>query len=244
MQLCGDDTLKNIVIVTTMWSEVAPSKGAAREVQLKTNDKFFKPALDKQAQMLRHDNTIESAQAILQTIMHNHPIPLKVQEEVVDQNKPIGDTDAAHELNREIEEKTRQFESQIRKLQQEMNDAITQKDEEQKEILAEQRKDLEERLRRERMDQEKLMSNFKKSNEELEAKMQEMQKQYDEERSRLERQLSYAKTQDEVDRLKAELVKLQDQGFFGQIGKGMDSAVAAVGRGVDNAVGAVKRFFS
>jgi len=62
-KLCGDDTLKNIVIVTNMWGEVGQAKGQMREAELK--NKFFKPTLDKGAQMLRHDNTVESAHNIL-----------------------------------------------------------------------------------------------------------------------------------------------------------------------------------
>jgi hypothetical protein len=145
-ELCGENALKNVVIVTTMWSEVTQATGADREVQLKTNDKFFKPALDKQAQMLRHNNTIESAQAILRAIMHNHPISLKVQEEVVDQHKPIGDTGAAHELNREMEEKMRLLEEERRKAQEEKDRAIKEQERRQKEEL---RRAHEERLRME-----------------------------------------------------------------------------------------------
>jgi hypothetical protein len=61
-KLCGDDTLKNVVIVTNTWSEVGQAKGEMREAELK--NKFFKPALDKGAQMLRHDNTVQSAHNI------------------------------------------------------------------------------------------------------------------------------------------------------------------------------------
>jgi len=54
----GDDTLKHIVIVTNMWGEVSPAKGVMREAELK--NKFYKQALDRGAQILRHDNTVES----------------------------------------------------------------------------------------------------------------------------------------------------------------------------------------
>jgi len=62
-KLCGDDTLKNVVIVMNMWGEVGQAKGKMREAELK--NKFFKSALNKGAQMLCHDNTVESAHNIL-----------------------------------------------------------------------------------------------------------------------------------------------------------------------------------
>ena len=62
--LWGDETLKNVAIVTNMWSRVELEVGKERETQLMSKDIFFKPALDNGAQMARHGNTISSAQGI------------------------------------------------------------------------------------------------------------------------------------------------------------------------------------
>ena len=70
-KLCGDETLKNVLIVTTMWGAVEPSIGDAREKELTTNDLLFKPVLDKGARMLRHDNTPGRAQDIVRSVMRN-----------------------------------------------------------------------------------------------------------------------------------------------------------------------------
>jgi hypothetical protein len=75
-QLCGDTTLKNVVIVTNMWGEVSEEMGIAREVELANNDKFFKPALAKGAQMLRYANNPESVRNVLHAIINNHPLSL------------------------------------------------------------------------------------------------------------------------------------------------------------------------
>ncbi|KAJ7928770.1 hypothetical protein B0H13DRAFT_1966108, partial [Mycena leptocephala] len=45
--LCGDDALKNVVIVTNMWGKVGREEGEAREAKLAADDRFFKLALDK-----------------------------------------------------------------------------------------------------------------------------------------------------------------------------------------------------
>jgi len=117
-KLCGDDTLKNVVIVTNMWGEVGQAKGEMREAELK--NKFFKPALDKGAQMLRHDNTVESAHNILRHIIQNHPLPLKIQRELVDEKKDIGQTDAAQEVESQIQELVQRHQAEIKTLQEEM----------------------------------------------------------------------------------------------------------------------------
>ena len=117
-KLCGDDTLKNVVIVTNMWGEVGQAKGEMREAELK--NKFFKPALDKGAQMLRHGNTVESAHNILRHIIQNHPLPLKIQRELVDEKKDIGETAAAQEVESQIHELIQKHQTEMKQLQEEM----------------------------------------------------------------------------------------------------------------------------
>jgi len=68
-RLCGESTLRNIVIVTNMWGEVDPQVGEAREAKLK--DTFFKPVLDKGAQIARNENTVTSAHRIIRLILND-----------------------------------------------------------------------------------------------------------------------------------------------------------------------------
>ena len=108
-RLCGDHTLKNVVIVTNMWGEVSLEKGEVREQELKTNSKFFKNTIDKGAVIVRHDNTIDSAREILRGIMNKQPIVLRIQDEMINHGRNITETRAAKELRRDImEEENRQ----------------------------------------------------------------------------------------------------------------------------------------
>jgi len=43
-ELCGDSTLKNVILVTNMWGDVSGSVGEARERELARE--FFKPVLE------------------------------------------------------------------------------------------------------------------------------------------------------------------------------------------------------
>ena len=72
-ELCGDDTLKDVVIVTHMWGEVSWEIGEAREAKLASNDLFFRPVLEKRGQFFQHDDTLGSANAILHLLVWNNP---------------------------------------------------------------------------------------------------------------------------------------------------------------------------
>ncbi|KIL67658.1 hypothetical protein M378DRAFT_73626 [Amanita muscaria Koide BX008] len=127
-ELCGDDSLKNVLIVTNMWGEVDLQVGLARENELSSKDIFFKPALDKGAQSLRHNNTIESAHNIIRQVMRNPPVTLQIQEELVDQKKDISETAAGIELTKELREQAEKHREAIVELQREMRGTCTVKD--------------------------------------------------------------------------------------------------------------------
>ena len=118
-KLCGENTLRNVVIVTNMWGEVDRSVGESREAELRGGDDFFKPALERGAQMARHENTALSAQGIIRLILHNHPLPLRIQEELVTEGKGVINTDAGGELNQELNAQIKKNEEHVHALKEE-----------------------------------------------------------------------------------------------------------------------------
>ncbi|KIL67665.1 hypothetical protein M378DRAFT_102256 [Amanita muscaria Koide BX008] len=173
-QLCGDDNLKNVLIVTNMWGEVDPQVGLAREKELSSTDIFFKPALDKGAQFLRHDNTIESAYNIIRQVMKNHPNTLQIQEELVDQKKDISETAAGIELNKELHEQAERHRKEIVELQKEMREAIKAKDEETRQELEIETRKLQQDMERIQRDSSTLAENYNLEKAKMEAHMKEM----------------------------------------------------------------------
>ncbi len=123
-ELCGDSTLRNVVIVTNMWGEVSKEVGEAREAELAKEDIFFKPVLDKGALMSRHENMRDSAYGILRKIIGNHPLTLQIQTELVDQKKDISQTAAGAQLNRELMEQIQKHKNEMLVLQNEMRGGI------------------------------------------------------------------------------------------------------------------------
>ncbi|KIL67674.1 hypothetical protein M378DRAFT_159507 [Amanita muscaria Koide BX008] len=173
-ELCGDDNLKNVLIVTNMWGEVDPQVGLARENELSSKDIFFKPALEKGAQFLRHENTTESAYNIIRQVMKNHPVTLRIQEELVDQKKDISETAAGIELNKELHEQAERHRKEIVELQKEMREAINAKDEETRRELEIETRKLQQEMERIQRDSSTLAENYNLEKAKLEAHMKEM----------------------------------------------------------------------
>ncbi|KAF5329409.1 hypothetical protein D9619_009144 [Psilocybe cf. subviscida] len=173
-QLCGESTLGNVVIVTNMWSEVSEDVGSAREAELVSDDLFFKPVLSKGAQMLRHDNTPASAHAILSRIIDNHPLPLQIQRELVDEKMDIADTAAGEELNRELKIQLEKHKQEMKMLQEEMQEAIREKDEETRRELETATSKLEKEMARVQSDSQNLVSQYMEEKNDLEKRVQDL----------------------------------------------------------------------
>lgn len=118
--MCGDQALCNVVIVTSMWEKVTREVGDAREQELESD--FFKPALDKGAQFLRHEDTTESTHKIIRAILGKERVPLRIQEEIADEGKQIDETIAGKELRRELDEQVKKRREQLQDLQEMLNE--------------------------------------------------------------------------------------------------------------------------
>ena len=183
-ELCGDTTLKNVILVTNMWGEVSRDIGEAREDEL-TND-FFKPVLDKGAQMARHHNTAQSAHDIIRRIMKNRPVALQIQRELVDEHKDIVDTAAGEVINQELKEQIRKHQVELRMVQEEMMQAMKERDEEARQELEEESRKLQEEMERIKKDSEGMASNYAEEKERMETKMKQMEREAKRERERTE----------------------------------------------------------
>ena len=157
-ELCGDSTLRNVVLVTNMWAEVSQEDGEEREEELITN--FFKPVLDKRAQIARHYNTVESAHDIIRRIIRNRPAALQIQRELVDEGKDIVDTAAGEAVNKELNEQIRRHRAEMQTIKEEMEKAMKDKDEETRRELEEETRKLQDHIDRTRGDLATMTSRY------------------------------------------------------------------------------------
>ena len=72
-QLCSEETLRNVIIVTHSPGSDDSSIDEACQTLLCTSDMFFKSALALNARMSRHDGSRESAMDILDLILKDDP---------------------------------------------------------------------------------------------------------------------------------------------------------------------------
>ena len=183
-ELCGDEALKNVVLVTNMWGEVTPDVGEARENEL--SSKFFKPVLNLGGKMDRHHNTVQSTYDIIRNIVKNRPVVLQIQRELVDEHKNIADTAAGEAVNRELNEQMERHQTELKSVQEEMMLALGEKDEEARQELEEEKNKLREQLERIKRDSEGMASNYAAEKERMRAKMRAMDREAEKERQWVE----------------------------------------------------------
>lgn len=194
-KLCGEKCLQNVVIVTNMWGEVDPKVGIAREEELR--EEFFKSVLDKGARMVRHEGTVPSAEAIVQLFFDNTPLPLRFQEELVDENKDISETDAGEELNREINAQIKKHQEEMVTLREDLEQAMKDKDEETRKELEIEAQKVQRQIEKFQNDAKRLGPDYRKEKEKLKVHLGRMESEAGREADRVT-----AQYQRQIDELK------------------------------------------
>ncbi|KAH7632016.1 P-loop containing nucleoside triphosphate hydrolase protein [Sordaria sp. MPI-SDFR-AT-0083] len=94
--LCGDQALKNVMLVTTRWDTVgqAPDQvGEALRREQDLLDNWWKPMLKQGANAAQFKGTKGSAEAmVLELVRDRDEVVLDVQRELVDGQKEVGET--------------------------------------------------------------------------------------------------------------------------------------------------------
>ncbi len=101
-KLCGTNTLKNVIVLTTFWDQVGLEIGEDRERQMQS--KFFKGVVDGGARFMRHDRTAASAHAVLSYVLAElAPVVTQIQIEMGVEGRALVDTSAGMVQQEEIE---------------------------------------------------------------------------------------------------------------------------------------------
>ncbi len=133
--LCGEASLPNVVLVTTMWNMLGQSadsydSGVRRENELKTNDHFWGLMEKRGSRIVRHDGDAESALSIVSLLVDKKKRcpPLDIQRQMVDEGKPLDETAAGQVVQKELLEALKGRQREIADYQQSMEDALKEKD--------------------------------------------------------------------------------------------------------------------
>ena len=119
-KLCGPDSLKNVVIVTTMWDQVTTGEGSRREQELMSSNNLFKPLLDGGATMMRHERTAESAAKVIHYLLGKSPTTTQIVRELLQEEKTLEETSAGTELLGNIQVLLKKHEAEMESLRTEM----------------------------------------------------------------------------------------------------------------------------
>lgn len=124
-KLCGPEGLKNVILATTMWENVAEGDGNRREVELRATPDYWKTMIEQHgSRMVRHQNDSQSAQKIIDSLLQStEPITYAIQNEMVDQGKDLDQTSAGKELSSIQAEERERFDRQLESLKKDMAEA-------------------------------------------------------------------------------------------------------------------------
>ena len=102
-KLCGDEALKNVVIGTTKWDDVSLEVGKQHEQRLQ--DKYWKEMFQQGSVTMRVHADFTSAWKITNHILKNDRVEfVRIQEELLELQKDISETDAGRTLRYTLEE--------------------------------------------------------------------------------------------------------------------------------------------
>ncbi|CAE6452183.1 unnamed protein product [Rhizoctonia solani] len=140
-ELCGTESLKNVVYVMNMWSNPPTEDEIMREDELRYSDEFFGMPLAEGAQMARHNNTQASAHDIVRKLLPRPPTVPKISRELVDEGLKLEETGAGTALGHGLEDELRKLNEEIRRLREDHAQATRENNERFKRTLeAQERK--------------------------------------------------------------------------------------------------------
>jgi hypothetical protein len=83
-KLIGDHALRNVTVVTTMWSQIDQIMGAERERELVNTPKFWGTMVSRGSSVARFDGTREGAFSIIHSQLNKTTRTLNIQKEMID----------------------------------------------------------------------------------------------------------------------------------------------------------------
>ncbi|GES65250.1 WD40 repeat protein [Aspergillus terreus] len=175
LELAGKDgRLRNVALVTTMWDRlVSKEEGLKTEEMFKA--KFWNEMISFGASVARIEdhNDKQAYLGIVEQIMKNNGVTLKIQEETVDQQLPLGETSAGKVILDYVNKLAQRWDEDIAKLNEELRQAREKADQEAKlmqELLQKEKKALEDQIQLAAVDRanlQKTLSGLAQENKQL-----------------------------------------------------------------------------
>jgi len=118
-ELCGENGIENIILITTMWDQVDEDIGSDREAEFKSD--YWKPTIARHSSIGRFTGTRDSAFRLIAPILDKaNNRNTHLLQELVDHEQTLSNTRAGQKLRSEIEKLVQQQQELIHKIQEEL----------------------------------------------------------------------------------------------------------------------------
>ena len=120
--ICGQDALKNVLLVTSRWDAIQESVGAERERQLR--EKFWAYMVTNGSNMSRFQGDRDSAIALVSQLTSKDKVVLRLQRELVDEGKPLDNTVAGAYVSDSLDKLKQQYQEELASLERLKRDLV------------------------------------------------------------------------------------------------------------------------
>ena len=117
-KLCGEENFGNIVLGITWWDEEDDDVARAREETLRSTPEFWGDMIKKGSRVQRVPMDSEGCVNLLLELAGRKATTLRIQREMVDENKTADETEAASELDRQSKLRAIEAEEKVKTLAQ------------------------------------------------------------------------------------------------------------------------------
>jgi hypothetical protein len=103
-KLCGDSSLKNVVLATSFWDKVTTTEGEKREQQLIIRKDFWQGMISKGCRVERLKDHRAAGLDLLRSLKVQGKMKTDVQVQIVDQGLPRSKTNAVKVINQDLQQ--------------------------------------------------------------------------------------------------------------------------------------------
>ena len=182
-KLCGDKSLRNVVLVTTQWDGISEEVGGAREVELSDSDDFWKGMIAKGAQRARFYGSRQDGVAIVESLLDRGTTVLQLQDEIVNKGLSIFESSAGMAVEEQLNELKKAHRAELRLAQEKWEKAVEERDLEMRGLMEEEVRRVKEEMRKVKEDQDRVNetreANWRKEQAEREAKIDALARKAD-----------------------------------------------------------------
>jgi phosphoribosylamine-glycine ligase len=121
-KICGPDAMKNVLLITSRWTEVDQALGSDRERQLK--EKFWSYMLSKGSNMSRFHGDRDSGVSLISQLLCKDTVVLELQSELVVKKKRLDQTAAGAYISENMEDLKAKYEEELAALERLKQDLL------------------------------------------------------------------------------------------------------------------------